>query len=239
MSTQSLSADDHVGADASRPRRLPGRDDRGRDSGGFLTKEEAVEVLLEAIRCAARGEVSFTGEQRAWARRWREEVVGRWESLTRRERDVLRLLAAGSTNFEIAQSRGLSHKTVVHHVSNVLKEPEVDSRTEAAVWAVQEGLIEQGAGWRILPHVARNPHLTSLTGIAYANGVGGNGVRIQSSEGGAKCVEFFQQHSPVCCSCQGSGQPRSTTKKHQISPIGFQGRRVPITLPRRREKTRW
>lgn len=59
---------------------------------------------------------------------------------------MLKLLAAGSTNFEIAQSRGLSHKTVVHHVSNVLKKPELDSRTEAAVWAVQEGLIEQGAG---------------------------------------------------------------------------------------------
>jgi DNA-binding CsgD family transcriptional regulator len=71
------------------------------------------------------------------ARRWREEVGERWESLTEREREVLRLVVEGETNREIAQALGISEKTAGHHVSSVLGKLEVDSRTEAAVWAVQ------------------------------------------------------------------------------------------------------
>jgi hypothetical protein len=61
-------------------------------AAGFVVKEEAPETVVEAVRAAARGEVFFSGEQRARARHWHEEVGERWESLTEREREVLRLL---------------------------------------------------------------------------------------------------------------------------------------------------
>ena len=109
---------------------------------GFVTKEEAPERLVEAIRRAARGEVLFTREQLTRARRWREEVGERWENLTEREREVLALVAQGKSNGEIAERLCVTEKTVEKHVSNVLGKLALSSRTEAAVWVVGAGLVE-------------------------------------------------------------------------------------------------
>jgi len=87
--------------------------------------------------------VLYNQEQLERARRWREEVGARWERLTEREREVLQLVVEGRTNREIAQALGISEKTAGHHVGSVLGKLEVDSRTEAAVWAVREGFIER------------------------------------------------------------------------------------------------
>jgi len=84
---------------------------------GFVTKEEAPERLVEAIRRAARGEILFDSGQLARARRWREEVGERWESLTEREREVLTLVAQGKSNREIAERLCVTEKTVEKHVS--------------------------------------------------------------------------------------------------------------------------
>lgn len=62
------------------------------------------------------------------------------EILTRRERDVLRLLGAGSSNQEIGSALSISPRTVEYHVANVLTKLEVGSRTAAAAFAVRHGL---------------------------------------------------------------------------------------------------
>jgi len=111
---------------------------------GYLTKDEAGERLVEAVRRAARGEALVTKDQMARAGRWREEVGQKWESLTMREREVLKLVAEGKTNAEIAQVLHISVKTVGNHVTSILDKLDVGSRTRAALWALREGFVEQG-----------------------------------------------------------------------------------------------
>jgi DNA-binding NarL/FixJ family response regulator len=109
-------------------------------AAGYLLKDEAPEVIVAAVRTAARGERLWTMEQFARARRWREEVEERWSALTEREREVLALVAAGESNKEIAQALNVTVRTVEFHVSNVLGKLGLTSRVEAAVWAKEHGL---------------------------------------------------------------------------------------------------
>ena len=101
---------------------------------GFVVKEEAPETVVAAVRVAAQGDVVFNGEQRTRARRWREEVGDRWQNLTRREREVLRLLAEGMHNAAIAKALCVTTKTVEYHITNILSKLGVASRLEAVVW---------------------------------------------------------------------------------------------------------
>ena len=104
-------------------------------AAGFVVKEEAPETIVAAVRAAARGEVLFSGEQYARARRWREEVGARWESLTEREQEVLRLLAEGLNNRAIAKRLCVTIRTVECHVTSILSKLGVASRLEAVAWA--------------------------------------------------------------------------------------------------------
>lgn len=63
------------------------------------------------------------------------------ESLTRREMDVLKLLAVGMYNKEVAEKLSISERTVKNHVSNIFKKIEVTDRTQAAVFAIRNNLI--------------------------------------------------------------------------------------------------
>ena len=103
-------------------------------AAGFVAKEEAPETVVEAVRRASQGEVFFSGEQRARARRWREEVGERWESLTEREREVLRLLAEGLNNVAIAERLCVTIRTVECHVTSIFSKLGVASRLEAVAW---------------------------------------------------------------------------------------------------------
>jgi DNA-binding NarL/FixJ family response regulator len=67
--------------------------------------------------------------------RWRAEVAHVRDSLTEREREVLRLVADGLSNKEIAQALYITVRTADFHVSNILRKLGVISRVEAAVWA--------------------------------------------------------------------------------------------------------
>jgi DNA-binding NarL/FixJ family response regulator len=62
--------------------------------------------------------------------------------VTPRERDVLRLLAEGLTNREIAERLVVSEHTVHRHVTNILRKLDLSSRTAAAIYAVRSGLVE-------------------------------------------------------------------------------------------------
>jgi DNA-binding NarL/FixJ family response regulator len=67
------------------------------------------------------------------------------ETLTERETEVLRLLAQGQSNKEIAHALSIGEKTVKTHVSNILSKLSVPSRTQAALYAVRIGLVSIGA----------------------------------------------------------------------------------------------
>jgi DNA-binding NarL/FixJ family response regulator len=62
-------------------------------------------------------------------------------ALTKRESEVLKQLALGLTNKEIAQSLGISYETVKEHVQHILRKIGVSDRTQAAVWAVRKNLV--------------------------------------------------------------------------------------------------
>ncbi|HQE99926.1 MAG TPA: response regulator transcription factor, partial [Anaerolineae bacterium] len=102
---------------------------------GYLLKNEAPGRIVEAARAAMRGESLWTAEQLARVRRWEAEVAALRESLTEREREVLRLVTAGLSNKEIAQVLAISVRTTDFHVSNILRKLNLISRVEAAVWA--------------------------------------------------------------------------------------------------------
>lgn len=106
---------------------------------GYLLKEEAPHTIVKAVRAAAGGEGYFSpgvaGKVDAWTR---GELPG---GLTRRELDVLRLVAQGYTNTRIAQELEIAERTVGFHVSNILEKLGVASRVEATVWAKDQGIV--------------------------------------------------------------------------------------------------
>ena len=71
--------------------------------------------------------------------------------LTDREREILRMVAAGKANKEIAAELVISERTARTHVSNILRKLGLASRTQAALWAVREGLDDDTAPERRVP----------------------------------------------------------------------------------------
>ncbi len=110
---------------------------------GYLLKDSGPEELVQAIRQVYHGESSL---HPSIARRLLLEMVspGGQEAmsgiLTHRELDVLRLVAQGWTNREIAEGLGIGETTVRTHVSSILSKLNVGSRTQAALYALREGL---------------------------------------------------------------------------------------------------
>lgn len=107
---------------------------------GYLLKDTQADELRRAIKAAAAGQVQLS--PRAAARLMREvRAPESPETLTERETDVLRLVARGKANKEIAHDLFIGEKTVKTHVSNILAKLGVQSRTQAALYAVQLGLV--------------------------------------------------------------------------------------------------
>jgi DNA-binding NarL/FixJ family response regulator len=111
---------------------------------GYLLKSSTRDELLEAIRAAARGESIWTREElrRVAGGLATPRTQGNIDiPLTQRESEVLRHLARGMTNKEIAQALKISYETVKEHVQHILRKIGVTDRTQAAVWAVKNGLV--------------------------------------------------------------------------------------------------
>ncbi len=108
---------------------------------GYLLKDTEADELVRAIKAAAQGQVQLSPQ--AAARLMREvRMPDSPETLTEREVEVLRQLALGYSNKEIAQHLSIGEKTVKTHVSNILSKLNVASRTQAALYAVRLGLVD-------------------------------------------------------------------------------------------------
>ncbi len=112
---------------------------------GYLLKNVSPGDLVNAIKAAHRGEAQLNPEI---ARRLMDEVSNKpstldEEVLTRREMDVLRLIAQGRNNRGISEELVLSEKTVKSHVSNILGKLHLADRTQAAIYAINQGLVSQ------------------------------------------------------------------------------------------------
>jgi DNA-binding NarL/FixJ family response regulator len=113
-------------------------------ANGYLLKSCTRDELLAAIRAASGGES-------VWTRDELRRVTGALATprlaadvevpLTQRESEVLRQLAYGLTNKEIAQALHISYETVKEHVQHILRKIGVSDRTQAAVWAVRKQLV--------------------------------------------------------------------------------------------------
>jgi DNA-binding NarL/FixJ family response regulator len=101
---------------------------------GFLEKNVPDSQLILAIRRAIRGDILFSNEQFNRVRKWHEQEGAQWKSLTRREREVLSLLAQGLDNVTISETLHISIKTTAYHITHILQKLQVTSRQEAIVW---------------------------------------------------------------------------------------------------------
>ena len=110
---------------------------------GYLLKNAAPERLLNAIRDVHQGKPSMSSDIAKKLMRELQrssELPPTEEPLTQREMDVLRLVAQGLSNQEIAEALVLGEGTVRSHVSNILAKLHLANRTQAALYALRQGL---------------------------------------------------------------------------------------------------
>lgn len=112
---------------------------------GYLLKDVEPEELIKAVLAAERGNLVVSPQlTRILARALRDEEPARnhlTAELTGREMEILKMIAAGSSNKLIARELGISEATVKVHVKNLLKKLNFRSRVEAAVWAVSNHIL--------------------------------------------------------------------------------------------------
>lgn len=111
---------------------------------GYLMKDVLPQDLVKAIRTVYRGEAQLDPEI---ARKLMQEFThpqptAPRHDLTERELEVLRLIAQGQTNRDIAEKLVLSEKTVKTHVSNILQKLHLSDRTQAAVYALRQKIVD-------------------------------------------------------------------------------------------------
>lgn len=113
-------------------------------ANGYVIKGAPRDKLIEAIKTAADGKNSWTRDElrRVTGALATPRLTSDVEvPLTQRESEVLRQLAFGLTNKEIALALHISYETVKEHVQHILRKLGVSDRTQAAVWAVRKGLV--------------------------------------------------------------------------------------------------
>ena len=119
-------------------------------ASGYVLKDSDADDVATAVRAVHRGALQIDPviASRLMSSLREGRGLDRISELTSRELDVLRLVASGKPNKEIAAELAISERTARTHVSRILRKLHLSSRTQAALWAVREGLVE----------VEREPH---------------------------------------------------------------------------------
>ncbi len=115
---------------------------------GYLLKDSSIHELISGIRAAAAGEALISPQiagKVLQVLRAQQSSAGLSErpraELTDREHEVLKLIAIGKDNAEIARDLFISPKTVKNHISNILMKLQIENRIQAAVYAVRSGIV--------------------------------------------------------------------------------------------------
>jgi DNA-binding NarL/FixJ family response regulator len=118
---------------------------------GFFLKDAAADRLAEAVRAVAKGDTLLAPpiakrlvESQLGASGTRLALMPRFNTLTERERDIVRRLARGLSNAALAHEIGLSEATVKTHVTRLLSKLDVRSRVQAVVLAYESGFVRPG-----------------------------------------------------------------------------------------------
>jgi DNA-binding NarL/FixJ family response regulator len=113
-------------------------------AAGYLLKDAEAHEVAAAIRAAHRGELQLDPAiaRRLMASLSATPAADPAAAMTPREIEVLRVVGAGKANKEIAAELGISERTARTHVSNILSKLGLHSRTQAALWAVSEGMVD-------------------------------------------------------------------------------------------------
>lgn len=113
---------------------------------GYILKDSDSSVLKKAILTIIQGETYIQPELRPMLKKRMNEravsINSYEENLTKREIEVLKLLAEGLFNKEIAYTLSISEKTVKNHISNIFKKINVSDRTQAAVYAIKHNIVD-------------------------------------------------------------------------------------------------
>lgn len=119
---------------------------------GYVIKDAAKDELVKAVRSAAKGETLIStsvarkliDEMTEPAAKKKKKVEG-FEGLSQREVDVIKLMAKGHNNRQIADLLYISEHTVKVHIRNIFRKIDVTDRTNAVLWAIDRGLVlEEG-----------------------------------------------------------------------------------------------
>jgi two-component system response regulator NreC len=114
---------------------------------GYVLKEARATALVRAVRRVARGELAVVWPEGTAPREWLLHAARyglkppRHSTLTEREREVLRLVARGYSNPEIARQLGISAKTVDSHRTHVMAKLDLHSRADVTRYALQQGYL--------------------------------------------------------------------------------------------------
>ena len=112
-------------------------------AAGYLLKDAEADEVGAAVRAAKRGQVHLDPSVARTLTRSLIAPQRTATALTPREREILTLVAKGKSNRDIAEALMISERTARTHVSNVLAKLGLTSRTQAALWAIREGLITE------------------------------------------------------------------------------------------------
>ncbi len=118
---------------------------------GYLTKSESLETIVAAVRGVSKGEDGWLSREVGAAlmkqrRGNSRQVDDSLQQLSRRELEVLQLIAKGFNNMQIGEELFIAESTVKKHVSNIYMKLELNTRAEVTAWAWKNGIVETEEG---------------------------------------------------------------------------------------------